>query len=150
MKTHTDIRRFIDIFRVKWRLRSYGLVGTMLILFTLLAVPRPAAACSAFNPFCWAGELVDYVWDDLRDLKSLTWDVVTLDYRDVWKDVRTIVDNQIGFRRVRGFILGPMPSSGTSPIVDPPTRLMPILFPLSASTSNPTFDRFESMSAAAD
>src|SRR5688572_20842514 len=69
-----------------------GLVAALLVA-AILAVPRPAAACSWWNPVCWAEETFDTVWDGVSGALNLAWDVITLDPDEAWDDFTKIAEN---------------------------------------------------------
>jgi hypothetical protein len=79
---------------VHWKNRS-GLLGALVVV-VLLAVSQPA---TAFCPGCWVKDVfeegIDYVWDDIKGIADLTWDILTLDPKEAWEDFNNIAYNHI-------------------------------------------------------
>src|SRR5438309_9167511 len=74
----------------RWR---GGVLGAVGLLAVGLAVPPPAAACSWYDPICWAEEVVDYFTDYVTDIENLARDVFTLDPEGAFYDLVDIGEN---------------------------------------------------------
>jgi hypothetical protein len=70
-----------------WQGRLVGALAFMV----LLTISQPAAAY-------WGEEIVDYVEDGMKGVLNLTWDIITLDPEDAWKDFKDIAYNEVCFR----------------------------------------------------
>ena len=65
---------------------SLALAGAV----TLTVRPRPAAACSAFNPICWVESAVDTLKDVVVAVADLVEEVIELDPGDFFSDLKDI------------------------------------------------------------
>jgi hypothetical protein len=69
--------------------------GAVMLGAVWLAAPQPAAACPWYNPLCWLEEGVDFFTDLVKDLGSLTLNIVTLDPEGAFHDLADIGENLV-------------------------------------------------------
>ena len=72
-----------------------GIAAAAALIAVGLATPPPAAACAWYNPLCWLEEGVDFFTDLVKDLGSLTLNIVTLDPEGAFHDLVDIGENLV-------------------------------------------------------
>jgi Domain of unknown function (DUF4157) len=78
--------------RTRWRL---GGVAWAFVVTVWLAAPPPAAACSWWNPAACFVEVGDYLWEQVKGVLELTWDVITLNPEEFFEDFKDVAYNEI-------------------------------------------------------
>ena len=73
-----------------------GLVtGTAMMVAVGMTTPQPAAAACWYDPRCLVDAVLDPIFDTVKGVFKLTWNVITLDPEDAWEDLKEVGYNQI-------------------------------------------------------
>jgi hypothetical protein len=60
-----------------------------------MTTPQPAAAACWYDPSCLVDAVLDPIFDTVKGVLKLTWNVITLDPEDAWEDLKEVGYNQI-------------------------------------------------------
>jgi hypothetical protein len=79
------------------RQRMWGglVTGTAMMVAVGMTTPHPAAAACWYDPRCLVDAVLDPIFDTVKGVFELTWNVFTLDFEDAWEDLKEVGYNQI-------------------------------------------------------